>query len=138
MNGGADSDHMFGGAGDDNMDGGTGNDILYGGDGSDRLVADIEGDRLIDWFGPHNLFVQPKNGYGRPTVIVSPSPWVRQFLLDLAAADGAKNPNDEIAVVIPGESLQKDNVGPGTFAATLAEGSVINFNSTDAAKGQKK
>jgi Ca2+-binding RTX toxin-like protein len=101
MNGGADADHMYGGSGDDDMDGGTEADILYGGAGSDYLVADIEGDRLIDWIRPRNTFVTPRKG--RPTVIVSPSPWVRKLLLDLATADGATNPSDEIDVVAPGK-----------------------------------
>ncbi len=113
MVGGAGSDHLFGGRGNDSLDGGAGADIAYGGDGDDRLIADVPGDRLIDWFGNFNDFVIPGPSYGGPTIVRSPGPWVRQFLLDLALADGALDPNGEIAVVIPGSPDQQDNSGKG-------------------------
>jgi Ca2+-binding RTX toxin-like protein len=113
MLGGGGSDHLFGGRGDDSLDGGTGADIAYGGAGDDRLIADSPDDRLIDWFGNFNDFVVPGPSYGGPTIVRSPSPWVRQFLLDLALADGALDPNGEIAVVVPGSPDQQDNSGKG-------------------------
>jgi len=79
----------------------------------DRLVADMPDDRLIDWFGNINDFVVPGPGYGGPTIVRSPSPWVRDFLLKLAAADGALDPNREIALVIPGSPDQQGNSGKG-------------------------
>jgi Ca2+-binding RTX toxin-like protein len=111
--GGAGTDHLFGGRGKDTLDGGTGADIAYGGDGDDRLIADVPDDRLIDWFGNFNDFVVPGPGYGAPTIVRSPSPWVRDFLLDLAVADGALDPNGEIVVVIPGSPDQQGNSGKG-------------------------
>lgn len=113
MMGGAGSDHLFGGMGNDSLDGGTGADIAYGGEGDDRLVADSRDDRLIDWLGNFNDFVVPGPSYGGPTIVRSPSPWVRDFLLDLAAADGALDPNGEIALVIPGSPEQQSNSGKG-------------------------
>jgi hypothetical protein len=113
MMGGAGTDHLFGGRGKDTLDGGTGADIAYGGDGDDRLIADVPDDRLIDWFGNFNDFVVPGPGYGAPTIVRSPSPWVRDFLLDLAVADGALDPNGEIVVVIPGSPDQQGNSGKG-------------------------
>ncbi|HSD51318.1 MAG TPA: hypothetical protein VLG48_07905 [Candidatus Methylomirabilis sp.] len=55
----------------------------------------------------------PGPGYGGKTIVRSPSPWVRQFLLDLALADGALDPNGEIALVVPGSPDQQDNSGKG-------------------------
>ena len=111
--GGTGDDHLYGGAGNDTLDGQQGADIAYGGDGDDRLVADQSGDRLIDWFGNFNDFVVPGPGYGSPTIVRSPSPWVQDFVLRLAFDDGASDPNAEIRVVIPGSSLQQSNSGPG-------------------------
>jgi Ca2+-binding RTX toxin-like protein len=113
MAGGTGDDHLYGGAGNDSLDGNEGADIAYGGDGDDRLVADQSGDKLIDWFGNFNDFVVPGPGYGSPTIVRSPSPWVQNFLLNLARDDGAMNPNAEIRVVVPGSSLQQSNSGPG-------------------------
>jgi Ca2+-binding RTX toxin-like protein len=111
--GGAGNDHLYGGAGNDVLDGQAGADIAYGGDGDDRLVADQSGDIIIDWFGNFNDFIVPGPGYGSPTIVRSPSPWVQDFLLKLAGADGATNPNAEIRIVIPGSTLQQSNSGPG-------------------------
>jgi len=55
----------------------------------------------------------PGPGYGSPTIVRSPSPWVQDFLLNLARDDGATNPNAEIRIVVPGSSLQQSNSGPG-------------------------
>jgi hypothetical protein len=98
INGGADSDHLYGGGGDDNLDGGIGDDIICGGDGFDYLVADSMDDRLIDWRKPYNIFIKPTKSNGFLIVINSRIPWVQQFLLELAAADGAANPIDEILI----------------------------------------
>jgi Ca2+-binding RTX toxin-like protein len=94
-------DHAYGGAGNDSLDGSAGADLLYGGDGDDWLVADQSGDRLIDWFGNFNNFVVPDSSYGAKVVLRSPAPAMQQFLLDLATADGALHPNDELLVVLP-------------------------------------
>lgn len=101
MNGGAGTDHLYGGSGNDTLDGGSGADILYGGDGADTLIADQSGDRLVDWFGNFNTFVTPGPGNGGPIVIRSPDPSTQQFLLALAAADGALDANGELVVVTP-------------------------------------
>jgi hypothetical protein len=106
-------DHLYGGSGNDLLNGNAGADIAYGGDGDDRLVADVKADRLIDWFGNFNDFVVPGPGYGAPTIVRSPSPWVQDFLLNLARADGAANPNSQIVVVVPGGDLQQSNSGKG-------------------------
>ena len=73
----------------------------------------MKADRLIDWFGNFNDFVVPGPGYGAPTIVRSPSPWVQDFLLNLARADGAANPNSQIVVVVPGGDLQRSNSGKG-------------------------
>ena len=46
-------------------------------------------------------FIVPGPGFGAPTIIRSPNPAMRQFLLDLGAADGATNPELELDVVTP-------------------------------------
>ncbi|CAA9429647.1 MAG: Alkaline phosphatase [uncultured Phycisphaerae bacterium] len=99
--GGAGDDHLWGGAGDDLLDGQAGADTAFGGSGDDRLVADVAADQLIDWTGPRNTFVTPTKG--SPTVIRSPAPQVRQWLLDLAASDGAADPMLEIGVLAPSQ-----------------------------------
>ena len=109
--GGGDDDHLYGGSGNDHLSGDAGADISYGGDGDDTLVADSGGDRLIDWFGNFDQFVSPGPGKGAPAIIRSPSPWVRDFLLNLGAADGAANPNAELRIVIPGGPAQQSNSG---------------------------
>jgi Ca2+-binding RTX toxin-like protein len=108
--GDAGNDHLYGGAGDDSLDGGLGADIVYGGDGQDTLVADQTGDRLIDWLGNFNTFVVPFKSFGEPVIIRSPAPQMQQFLLDLAASDGATDPFTEISLVtLPSPA----NSGPG-------------------------
>src|SRR5205814_1931459 len=87
MSGGARGDHIFGGSGDDSMDGNAGADIIYGGDGQDQLTADVQDDRLIDWFGNFNAFIVPGPGFGAPTIIRSPNPQMRDFLLNLGTGD---------------------------------------------------
>jgi hypothetical protein len=77
----------------------------------DTLIADDFGDRLIDWFGNFDQSVSPGPGKGAPVIIRSPSPWVRDFLLNLAAADGAADPNAAIRVVIPAGPDQQANSG---------------------------
>ena len=111
--GGIGDDHLYGGSGNDSLDGEAGADIAYGGDGDDKLYADSKNDRLVDWFGNFNDFFVPGPGYGAPTIVRSPSPWVQDFLLNLARADGAANPNSQIMVVVPGGDLQQSNSGKG-------------------------
>ena len=113
IGGGDGGDHLYGGSGDDLLNGNAGSDIAYGGDGDDRLVADTKADWLIDWLGNFNDFEVPGPGYGAPTIVRSPSPWVQDFLLNLARADGAANPNSQIMVVVPGSDLQQSNSGKG-------------------------
>jgi Ca2+-binding RTX toxin-like protein len=93
----------------DILDGGANADIIYGGDGSDTLISDINGDRLIDWFGIFNNYIAPRNG--APTIIRSPAPANRQFIFDLATADGAANAELELQIVYPGGPLQQSNTG---------------------------
>jgi len=111
--GGADDDHLYGGAGDDDLDGNAGADIAYGGDGEDRLIADSSGDRLIDWFGNFNEFVAPGPGFGAPVIMRAPAPWAQNFLLALAADDGAMDAEGELGLVKPGGSAQQSNSGKG-------------------------
>lgn len=111
LSGGDGSDHLYGGADSDLLDGGADADIAYGGDGDDTLMADSSADRLIDWFGNFNSFVGPGPGHGAPVIVRSPSPWLQDFVLLLAAADGASDPNAEIQAVIPGGPAQKGNSG---------------------------
>lgn len=108
--GGDGNDQLFGGAGNDYLDGGLGNDLIYGGDGDDTLIADNGNDRLIDWFGNFNQFVVPGPGFGAPTIVRSPDPHVQDFLLALAAADGATDAQGELVVVVP---PSPSNAGPG-------------------------
>jgi RTX calcium-binding nonapeptide repeat (4 copies)/Metallo-peptidase family M12B Reprolysin-like len=109
--GGAGDDHLYGGSGNDFLDGDAGTDIAYGGDGDDTLKADSRDDRLIDWLGNFNNFIVPGPGYGGLTIVRSPSPLLQDYLLNLASADGATDPNAEIVVVIPGGTLQRSNSG---------------------------
>ncbi|HSB86970.1 MAG TPA: LEPR-XLL domain-containing protein, partial [Ilumatobacteraceae bacterium] len=111
MAGGSGDDHLYGGAGNDRLDGNAGADIAYGGDGDDTLVADSSGDRLIDWFGNFNQFEWTGPGNGSPVIIRSPNPWVSDFVLRLAQADGAADPNAEIRLVVPGGPDQRGNSG---------------------------
>jgi hypothetical protein len=131
MFGGTGDDHLFGGFGDDHLDGGVGNDIAFGGDGSDTLVGDSRGDALIDWIGPRNVFIQPGNGLSRPSVFVSPSPSLRTFLLDLAAADGAVDVHAEIAITEPGSKTSSATTTTSRSAAGAA--ALIEWNT--ASKG---
>jgi hypothetical protein len=109
--GGAGDDHLYGGSGNDFLDADAGADIAYGGDGDDTLKADSRDDRLIDWLGNFNNFIVPGPGYGGLTIVRSPSPLLQDYLLNLASADGATDPNAEIVVVIPGGTLQRSNSG---------------------------
>ena len=110
VNGQAGGDHLYGGYGDDDLDGGTGGDTIYGGDGKDTLHADGSTDRLFDWFGNFNVFLVPGPGFGSPTIVRSPNPADRQFILDLAAGDGATDLLGETAIVEP---ASPSNAGPG-------------------------
>ncbi len=98
MYGGDGSDHLYGGVGGDYLDGSAGVDTVFGGPGQDTLVADTKDDRLIDWYGNSNTYIVPPNGNGAPTIIRSPSPLVQDFLLDLAAADGSADADDELGI----------------------------------------
>ena len=110
INGGGGGDHLWGGAGNDRLDGQSGDDTSYGGDGDDSLYADQKGDRLMDWFGNFNNFYVPWPSYGAQVILRSPAPQTRQFLLDLANADGATDANGECEVVVP---PSPGNAGPG-------------------------
>ena len=101
MSGDTGDDHLYGGEGRDVLDGGLGADILYGGEGDDRLIADRAEDRLIDWTGNANEFVVPGHGKGAPTIVRSPNRWVPEFLIELARADGAVDPEGELAFAHP-------------------------------------
>jgi hypothetical protein len=126
--GGAGHDPLDGGGGDDRLDGGSGRDSLLGGAGAqtlmggagqdtlggdpatDRLVYDRRSNRLlasagahglIDWLGTLNTAVAAGPGAGSRNAVTAPSPWLRRFLLELAAGDDALDPNRGLQVVIP-------------------------------------
>ena len=111
--GGDGDDHLYGGTGNDLHDGNAGADIAYGGDGDDTLIADQAGDYLLDWLGNFNNFIVPDPSFGAPVVIRIPAPMVRNFLIDLATADGSSDPEGELSLVIPGSEDQRPNSGRG-------------------------
>jgi photosystem II stability/assembly factor-like uncharacterized protein len=99
LRGGGGDDHLYGGEDGDLLDGGTGADIAFGGSGNDALVADQSLDRLIDWTGNSNTFASPGPGKGAAVIIRAPSTHVRDFLLNLATADGAEDPAEELSLI---------------------------------------
>ena len=122
MWGGRSHDHLWGGHGDDHIDVSPrtasrvtapdnalwftygvpdhyqGLDIIYGGFGRDAMQANEAeagpplADRLIDWVGGFNVFYVCPGAYGEGTITRIPSPDMREFLRDLAEADGALMP----------------------------------------------
>jgi hypothetical protein len=111
LEGGNGDDHLYAGAGDDLLNGNAGADIAYGGGGQDQLIADQSGDQLIDWFGNFNDFDVPGHGSGAPIIIRSPNPKERDYLINLAIADGSTDPEVELSIVIPGSADQQANSG---------------------------
>ena len=85
--GGLDDDTVFGDAG---LWRGGGRNGLFGMGGHPTMA--LRAERLIDWSGT----------FDNKSVATRPSPWLREFLLDLAEPDGTLDPNSEIHVVIPG------------------------------------
>jgi hypothetical protein len=61
----------------------------YGGAGRDVLIGNSPNDRLIDWTGEYNNYYVPSNPYGLGTVTRDSSPGLIDFLLQMAASDGA-------------------------------------------------
>ncbi len=145
IEGGPGRDHLFGGAGEDDLDvirgpvpvvkvpaatahwnpvlpsgydydpGAEGEDIVFGGHDRDVLQADAAGDRLVDANGNFNLFLVCPARYGGSQITRSVSPGLRDFLRDLAEADGAIGTRGalsdtastgagELSVVEPGDS----------------------------------
>ncbi|MCH8242430.1 MAG: hypothetical protein IH897_07460 [Planctomycetes bacterium] len=122
MWGGRSHDHLWGGHGDDHIDVSPrtasrvtapdnalwftygvpdhyqGLDIIYGGFDRDAMQANEAeagpplADRLIDWVGGFNVFYVCPGAYGEGTITRIPSPDMREFLRDLAEADGALMP----------------------------------------------
>jgi len=91
-------------------------DILYGGWGQDAMQADqyekgnAPGDRLIDWVGVYNIYYLCGKQYGEFVITRSPSPSVIDFLVQLAASDGAPDAGlagssgfEELALVLKGD-----------------------------------
>lgn len=87
-------------------------DYMYGGIGQDAMQADqaptgpAPGDRLVDWIGVYNIYYLCGPQYGEYVITRSPSPSVKDFLVQLAAGDGALDPGSagssgyaEIAIV---------------------------------------
>jgi Ca2+-binding RTX toxin-like protein len=126
--GAAGNDLLAGGGGDDHLDGGAGRDILLGGEGADsliggagqdtlggdpatdrlvddrrssRLLAAADAPGLIDWPGSVNVGLPAGPGASSRPAFKSPSPWLRRFLLELAASDDALDPNRGLQVVLP-------------------------------------
>ena len=64
-------------------------DIVYGGAGRDILIGNTGADRLVDWVGEFNSYIVPFSPFGAFAISRSNSPALRQFLLDLSAAQGA-------------------------------------------------
>lgn len=145
--GGRSHDHLWGGHGDDHLDvrprtASTvtapdtpewftygepdhfqGLDIIYGGWGQDAMQANEAeagpplADRLIDWAGGYNVFYVCPGAYGEGTITRIASPDLREFLRDLAEADGALDPRTngtsgfrELGYVFPQD--MRDNAKP--------------------------
>jgi hypothetical protein len=64
-------------------------DIGYGGIGRDALLANTGADRIIDWIGEFNSYSVPFNPFGGHQISRQISPGLREFLYELARADGA-------------------------------------------------
>ncbi|WP_413172043.1 DUF4347 domain-containing protein [Anabaena azotica] len=131
--GGTQNDRLFGGKGDDvingddnhDTNGGLNNrtdstqfadrDFAFGGGGLDVLIANTGGDRLFDWIGEFNSYLVPFSPFGEPTVYRSPSPHIKQFLLDLGKESGADQtrtePNGELGLVSQGDPEWQDQSG---------------------------
>jgi Ca2+-binding RTX toxin-like protein len=131
--GGTQNDRLFGGKGDDvlnaddNLDtaGGLNNqpdavqfadrDFAYGGDGLDVLIANTGGDRLFDWGGEFNSYIVPFSPFGDPTVVRSPNPHIRDFLLALGRESGADQsltePNGELGLFTQSDPEWQQNHG---------------------------
>lgn len=141
--GGRGDDHTFGGRGDDMQDiypdalypttwGAWAEadvesfhdlDIIYGGFDQDAMQANIagngpvEGDRVIDWAGVYNITYLCPATYGAYVTIRGQSPSMIDFVLELAATDGALTPDvvassggNEVAMVYKPDV--KDNTHP--------------------------
>jgi Ca2+-binding RTX toxin-like protein len=94
--------------------------LVFGGAGVDVLFASSGGDRLIDWGGNHGAtYLVPFAPDGEPTISRTPSPGMRNFLLQLGRSDGADltmglrhggtaarngEPFGELAMVEPGDA----------------------------------
>jgi len=114
-------------SGGDNYEG---YDYIYGGWGQDAMQADVgqngpgPGDRLLDWVGAYNAYYKCGGAYGEFVITRSHSPSLIQFLLDLAAADGATGLSGaaEAAIVYPEQASDNSNPvhpdNPGHFTCT--------------------
>jgi hypothetical protein len=121
MWGGRGDDHLFGGRGDDMLDVHPDPqfpttwtawaaadvesyhdvDTAYGGYDQDALQANIanngpiSGDRMLDWAGVYNITYLCPATYGAYVTIRDQSPTLIDFVLELAATDGALTPQDK-------------------------------------------
>jgi Ca2+-binding RTX toxin-like protein len=64
-------------------------DIAFGGKGRDVLLGNTGADRLIDWIGEYNSYSVPFNPFGGHQISRQNSPGLKEFLYELARADGA-------------------------------------------------
>ena len=70
--------------------------VIYGGSGRDvmQIAPGDYGTRLIDESGNYNLFLLCPAYYGQDQIIRAKQPALKQFIVNLATADGATNPDD--------------------------------------------
>lgn len=70
--------------------------VIYGGSGRDvmQIAPGDYGTRIIDESGNYNLFLLCPAYYGQDQIIRAKQPALKQFIINLAVADGASNPND--------------------------------------------
>ena len=93
-------------------------DTLFGGAGRDTLLGNTGADRMVDWVGEFNTYIVPFAAFGAQTVHRLPAPWMRQFFLDMAKADGADQtlaePLAELALVDQKAPAWQDQNGAPT------------------------
>jgi Ca2+-binding RTX toxin-like protein len=113
IDGGSGNDRLFGHSGDDRISGGEGNDLLVGGRGHDVLDGGSGKNKLIDWSCSLKDFPRMGDQWFSRTKFHSCSPWIRDFVGDLALTHSGCNPNSSIQVVLTGPNHKLKGIHKG-------------------------
>ncbi|MCA9170974.1 MAG: hypothetical protein KDB23_25045, partial [Planctomycetales bacterium] len=157
------NDWLVGGTGLDNHYGGYGNDLLnadddlstangantssdthatyadraIGGAGHDILIGNTTADRLVDWAGNFNTYAVPFSQNGNPAISRELAPQLSDFIVTLAASDGADptraaddgtdparngEPAGELGLVRPQDADWSSQTGNGTSGGSNGNG----------------